>query len=79
MMSQKESPRNHPGITHHFLLAISSISALPRNNNRRTGEGNHPSLTINLELGTHAKQAPFLGIAHGWFQDDSFCDIINGA
>ena len=63
------------GITHHFCLPFSGISALPSSNNSRR---NHPSLTINLESGSDTKQATFLGIAHG-FLGDSFCAIMNGA
>ena len=65
------------GITHHFCLPFSGISALPSSNcNSRR---NHPSLTINLESGSHNKPATFLGIAHGCFLGDFFCAIIDGA
>ena len=42
--------------------AISTNPALPSSNNSRR---NHPSLTINLESGTHTKHATFLGRTHG--------------
>ena len=71
--SLPSSIRNHPGITHCFLLPISSnpaqgqlqscpCPALPSSNNSRR---KHPLLTIKLELGTHTKQATFLGSTHG--------------
>ena len=115
MMSQKESPRNHPwvlpgwflekytkwfefplnkcfllkgragqsrsgiviGITQDLSIVFSSQSvvSLPCLVNSRR---NHPSLTINLESGTHTKLATLLGSTHGWFLGDSFCYIING-
>ena len=59
--------RNHPGITHHFLLPNSSISVLSME---------LPIINYK-ESGTHTKLATFLGSTHGWFMGDSFCDIIN--
>ena len=66
------------GITQESPIVFSSQSvvSLPCLVNSRR---NHPSLTINLESGTHTKLATLLGSTHGWFLGDSFCDIINGA
>ena len=68
--------RDHPGSTNRFFLPISSNPVLPSTHDIRR---KHPSLAINLELGTHTKQATFLGSTHGGFLGDSFCDIINGS
>ena len=66
------------GITQESPIVFSSQSvvSLPCLVNSRR---NHPSLTINLESGTHTKLATLLGSTHGGFLGDSFCDIINGA